>query len=100
MAYGLEIYNASGNTVLSYTSRVTRFVQYGTVTVSASSSSDVTVVGMENNDSWDVFLDLNASTWATLVGGNTITVTLNTGFFTITNLRTSSSTVTYWVLRT
>jgi len=93
MAYGLEIYNSSGNTVLSYTSRVARFVQNGAVTVNAFSNTTVTVTNMVNNDSWDVFLASADS------GFIDIRYTLNTGFFQATNNTAYSSTVQYWVVR-
>jgi hypothetical protein len=100
MAYGLEIYNASGNTVLSYTSRVTRFAQYGTVFSLKNSNTDVTAVGMENNDSWEVFLEGAAGLFSVLGNENLLRLTLNTGFFTISNLSNSNTTFNYWVLRT
>jgi hypothetical protein len=92
MAYGLEVYNSSGNTVLAYTSRVTRFVQNGTFLAPNTSNTNITVTGMLNNDSWDVFLAANST-------AIDIRYTLNTGFFTATNLSAVSVTVEYWVLR-
>lgn len=92
MAYGLEIYNSSGNTVLAYTSRVPRFVQSGTFVSPAVSNTNVTVTNMANNDSWDVFLSANA-------GAIDIRYTLNTGFFTARNSSASGVTVEYWVVR-
>ena len=92
MAYGLEVYNSSGNTVLAYTSRVPRFVQSGTFTSLKTSNTDITVTGMQNNDSWDVFLVANIA----LVD---IRYKLNTGFFTATNGSVANTTVEYWVVR-
>jgi hypothetical protein len=97
MAFGVEIYNASGNTVLSYTSRVPRFSLYGTTTITGTSNTNVTVIGMQNNDSWDVFLDSGNLLFRP--GAQTVTVTLNTDFFTIRNFTTTSANVFYWVLR-
>lgn len=56
MAYGLEVYNAAGTKVVSYTDRLVRFVATGTVTANASGYADVTVTGMANNDTWGVAL--------------------------------------------
>jgi len=92
MTYGVEIYNTSGNTVLSYTSRVARFVQSGTFTINATSNTNVTVTNMTNNDSWDVFLVANG-------GFTDIRYTLNTGFFTARNGSAFAATVEYWVIR-
>jgi hypothetical protein len=92
MTYGLEVYNSSGNTVLSYTSRVPRFVQSGTFVANATSNTDVTVTNMANNDSWDVFLAANSASID-------IRYTLNTGFFRATNGSVFAVTVQYWVVR-
>jgi hypothetical protein len=65
MAYGFEIYNASGNITLKRTSRVPRIVQTGTVSIDASGysisgsfphtfSSNVTVSGCADDGTWDV----------------------------------------------
>tara|TARA_R110000737_G_scaffold107573_1_gene140201 strand:+ start:332 stop:493 length:162 start_codon:yes stop_codon:yes gene_type:complete len=47
MAYGLEVYNASGTKIISNTDRLIRFVATGTVTANSSNYADVTVTGME-----------------------------------------------------
>jgi len=91
MAYGLEVYNSSGNTVLSYTSRVPRFVQSGTFTVNTSVRANIAVSGMENNDSWNVFLQPLLSTWVNLKYSK------NTGFFLVST--SSNTSVSYWVVR-
>jgi hypothetical protein len=92
MAYGLEVYNSSGNTVLSFTSRVPRFVQSGTVTAN-STGTTVTVTGLANNDSWDVIaFPVNY----TYVG---LTITLNSGSFTVKTQITTTINVDYWVIR-
>jgi hypothetical protein len=93
MAYGIEIFNSSGVKVLELSNRVPRFVQNGTGTVAASSTSTVSVTGMQNNDSWNVFVYESGSGFAGL------TVTKNTGSFTITNTYTFSRTYYYWVVR-
>ena len=92
MAYGLEIYNSSGNTVLAYTSRVPRFVQSGTFTLNGSSNTNITVTNMANNDSWDVFLVANSHVID-------IRYSLNTGFFNAVNGSAIPALVEYWVVR-
>lgn len=92
MAFGIEIYAPNGNTIISISSRLPRFGQSGTFTLNANTSTNINVPGMQNNDSWDVFL----------TGNTTIEVrtTLNSGFFTAKNLSLSSnSSVNYWVVR-
>jgi|TARA_R110000796_G_scaffold157891_1_gene274639 hypothetical protein len=56
MAYGMEVYNASGTKMISHTDRLIRFVATGTVTANSSGYADVTVTGMANNDTWEVTL--------------------------------------------
>tara|TARA_B110000908_G_C10003980_1_gene335417 strand:+ start:202 stop:495 length:294 start_codon:yes stop_codon:yes gene_type:complete len=56
MADGLEVYNASGTKIISYTDRLVRFVATGTVTGGASGYADVTITGMVNDDTWNVQL--------------------------------------------
>jgi len=56
MSYGLEVFNASGTKIISYTDRLIRFVATGTVTGNSSNYADVTIAGMANNDTWTVAL--------------------------------------------
>lgn len=92
MAFGLEIYAPNGNTILSMSSRVPRFVQNGVFTLNSNTSTNVNVPGMANNDSWDVFLVANSSSVD-------IRFTLNTGFFRATNGSVVNTSVDYWVVR-
>lgn len=92
MAYGIEIFNSSGTKILELSNRVARFVQNGSGTVAASSSTNVTVTGMQNNDSWNVFLSGGGSFFP-------LTFTKNSGYFTITNSAAFSIGYNYWVVR-
>lgn len=65
MAFGIEIYGPNGNTLLSMSSRVSRFGQSGTFTLNAGASANITVAGMQDNDSWDVFLSANTLVFLT-----------------------------------
>lgn len=93
MAFGIEVYGPNGNTLLSMSSRVTRFAQQGTFNIIKNSNTTVNVPGMVNNDSWGVFLISSNSPLFNF------TYTLNTGFFRVENLSSANSTVLYWVVR-
>jgi|APGre2960657404_1045060.scaffolds.fasta_scaffold132463_2 hypothetical protein len=95
MAYGVEVYRANGNTVLSYTSRVPRFVQSGTFVLRGANTTNTTVTGMANNDSWNVFLVPNTASISLKMQ-----VALFTDFFS-TRMPSNSGNnlVSYWVLR-
>ena len=93
MAYGLEVYNSSGNTVLSYTSRVPRFVQNGTFRANGNSNTVTTVSGMANNDSWGIFASIIGSS------NGAITFTKNTGSFTTNNKSAVFVDIAYWIIR-
>jgi hypothetical protein len=96
MAYGLEIYNASGNTVLSYTSRVPRFVQNGIFSLASGANVDITVVGMQNNDSWEVFINATPRTFIPA----TVTCNLHSGYFNAKNNTIGQlDNIAYWVIR-
>jgi hypothetical protein len=97
MAFGVEIYNASGNTVLSYTSRITRFSQNGSFIANGSSNTVINVSGMENNDSWGVFGVITSTPYAS--AGANISYIKNTGFFVARNTSGVAAAITYWVLR-
>ena len=95
MAYGIEVFNSSGTKVLELSNRVARFVQTGNgQAVNASSSVNISVTGMQNNDSWDVIVMSETS------GFITFTISKNTGYFTVTNNSGLNTTISYWVLRT
>ena len=95
MAYGLEIYNTSGNTVLSYTSRVPRFVQSGTFTLVGSNTVNTTVTGLANNDSWNVFAVAN-----NFGTGLSLRITKSTDLFSTQMPGNSGNNIiSYWVTR-
>lgn len=54
MAYGLKIYDASGNIRLDTTDRECRFVGLYTGSVAASSTSNISVTGMSNDGTWGI----------------------------------------------
>ena len=81
MAYGLNVWDASGNVRLDTSDREFRYVAFYTGSVSASSSTNVSVSGLTNNGTWglnetqgsNLFLELS-------IGTNQFTVT-NTNSF-------------------
>ena len=81
MAYGLQIWDASGNVRLDTSDREFRYVAFYTGSVSASSSTNVSVSGLTNDGTWglnetqgsNLFLELS-------IGTNQFTVT-NTNSF-------------------
>ncbi len=97
MAFGIEIYAPNGNTILSMSSRVPRFVQQGIFTLASGANTTTNVSNMANNDSWDVVLVGSGFGFGVETGG--LTYTLNTGFFRTFNSLSSSQNVTYWVVR-
>jgi len=68
MAYGLQVYNQSGTTIIDENSRVIRYHSVGTVSVPINSYVDVTVAGMANDDSWTVLISYRAFLWFTAEG--------------------------------
>ncbi len=92
MAFGIEIYGPNGNTLLSMSSRVPRFVQQGTFNLNINGTVNTSVTGMANNDSWDVFaVAANA--------GSFFNVVLNTDLFTTRHQGGVNTAITYWVTR-
>ena len=95
MAYGIELRNASGNVIVEMTGRYPRFVSSGTIPdMAALSTTYVTISGMANNDTWEVYV----SGGTQLV--HKVTVTKETNRFGVYN--THNATLTgwqYWVLR-
>lgn len=81
MAYGLNVWDASGNVRLDTSDREFRYVAFYTGSVSASSSTNVSVSGLTNDGTWglnetqgsNLFLELS-------IGTNQFTVT-NTDSF-------------------
>tara|TARA_B110000495_G_C22685831_1_gene404518 strand:- start:149 stop:436 length:288 start_codon:yes stop_codon:yes gene_type:complete len=94
MAYGMQIYNASGALTIDYVDRLIRFVQTGTASVSSSGYVDITISGMANNDSWIVLLGSRPGMSAGTSPSNYATKSTN-------NLRIygASGTYTYYVFR-
>jgi len=103
--YGLEVWNANGTRIISMSDRLARFVTSGSVVVAKNGSTNVTVTGMANNDSWTVVLGMPPhlvwSTEAQFVKAN--------GYIQISYpqqatyggiLSPSTVTVTYYVFRT
>jgi len=70
MAYGLKVYDASSNIRLDTTDREFRYVAFYTGSVSASSSTNVSVSGLTNDGTWglnetqgsNLFLELSIGT--------------------------------------
>jgi len=95
MAYGVEVFNSSGNKVLELSNRVAHFVTTGSITIPAGSTSNVTVSGLQNNDSWLVIISDDVASTAFL----SYVVTKYSGYFSIYNQAGSSITYLYWVLK-
>jgi|SRR6056300_350305 len=102
--YGAEFSNSSGKLMLSMIDRVERFVVADTTPPIPpyGGSIFVSVSGMENNDSWNVYAGVNGPPES--ITRNPFDITKSTGGFTITNLQTGSylpdTAYDYWVLRT
>lgn len=99
--FGVQIFNASGTKLLDVTDTLERFVQSGTVTVSMNNgTTDVTVSGMTNTDSWTVLvIPQNTNNLGSLYSVRTAK---GTNKFTVTNSTSGSGSTTYdyWVLTT
>jgi hypothetical protein len=54
MAYGLKVYDASGNVRLDTTDRECRYVGFYTGSVASSSTSNIAVTGMSNDGTWGI----------------------------------------------
>ena len=81
MAYGLKVYDASGNVRLDTTDREFRYISFHTGTVSASSSVNVSVSGMTNDGTWGLNETQGTNIDAEIsMGTNQFTVTNNNSF--------------------
>jgi hypothetical protein len=99
--FGVQVFNASGTKLLDVTDTLERFVQSGTVTVAMNNgTTDVTVSGMTNTDSWTVLIvPQNTNNLGSLYSVRTAK---GTNKFTVTNSTSGSGSTTYdyWVLTT
>jgi len=95
MAYGIEVFNSSGVKVLELSNRVAHFVVTGSITVAAGATSNVTVSGLQNNDSWLVIISDDEDNTSYLP----YTITKYSGYFSIYNQAGISITYFYWVLK-
>lgn len=98
--YGAEFSNSNGYITLSIVDRANRFVVASTSgSVPASGSLFVTVAGMQNNDSWNVFANISGTTGS--ISALSFSIAKGTGGFTINNNDSNSAhTYDYWVMRT
>ena len=98
--FGVQVLNASGNKIVDITDTFERFVQTGTVSVTAGSTTDVTVTGMTNTDTWTVLVTPQSTTNFGAIYG--VSVTKSTNKFTVANTQSGTGTTAYnyWVLRT
>jgi hypothetical protein len=84
MAYGLKVFDATGNNVrLDTTDRMIRFVAYYTGTTAASSTTTISVSGMTNDGTWGLNDDYYGNLFAALAIGS--------GQFTHTNSSSTQS---------
>jgi len=102
--YGFEVYNASGNTILSVNSTVPRIVAAGNAgqldfSAGNTYTQNVSVAGMSNDGTWEVLI---YTPYLALAVAHEVTI--SSGQFTITtvvqsNGGTGSLTIYYYVLR-
>lgn len=52
MAFGLQVFDASGGTVVDITDRLTRFHSDYTLTIPGSSYTDIPITGMDTDGTW------------------------------------------------
>lgn len=99
MAYGLEIYNSSGNLIVGTTSDLIALAAYDQITIPASGSANITVSGMTNTNQWQVVI---YSSDPSVVLNANITWSKSTDTLTLNNTNPSSasaSTINYLVFR-
>lgn len=94
--FGLQLFNSAGQLILDTSSRVARFVASGTTgSIPVDSYVDIYITGIQNNDSWNVVIDVPLGS-----GGS---VTVYSGYFRLSNLAsagaTQAATFNYWVVR-
>tara|TARA_R110002153_G_scaffold105017_2_gene243219 strand:+ start:181 stop:462 length:282 start_codon:yes stop_codon:yes gene_type:complete len=77
MAYGLQIWDASGNVRMDTTDREVRFVAYYTGSTAANSSTTISVAGLSNDGTWG----LNDTAY----GNVDASLSIGSGEFTHTN---------------
>jgi hypothetical protein len=97
MAYGMQIYNASGALTIDYVDRLARFVQAGTINLSGG-YIDITIPGMANNDSWTVLLGSIPFIFTYSSAGPDVYYTKSTNNLRITG--GSYNNIKYYVYRT
>jgi hypothetical protein len=98
MAYGLEVYSSGNTKIVTIDSRCTRVAASGTTaSISNGGFASVTVTGMSNIDSWQVFVSPNSSPSSTL-SADFYTVK-GTNAFSVFNDMGVSSTFDYFVIR-
>jgi hypothetical protein len=62
MSYGLQVRDGAGNVILTITDRLTRFIAQYSVSVSASSTTNVSIPDITADGTWFVYyLDRSAS---------------------------------------
>jgi hypothetical protein len=96
MAFGLEIYNSSGNVVINNDSSLSAFATSGVITVSAgSTTAPISVPGMSNNGLWSVILFYDNGSVPQYVS-----ITISNNSFTLTEqLGFADQTLNYLVVR-
>lgn len=97
--FGLEVYSASGNKIVSIDDDLMALATSGSITVPANTTSSlIPVSGMTNTPQWEVILTSGSTYFGQAVFG--VYASKITGGFTITNTRTDvDAPVGYWVVR-
>lgn len=97
--FGLEVYSASGNKIVSIDDDLMALATSGSITVLANTTSSlIPVSGMTNTPQWEVILTSGSTYFGQAVFG--VYASKVTGGFTITNTRTDvDAPVGYWVVR-
>ena len=69
MSYGLQVRDASNNIILNTTDRITRFIAQYSVSVSAASTTNVSVADITADGTWFVYY-LNRSASCSINSGS------------------------------
>jgi len=79
MAYGLNVWDASGNVRLDTTDREVRFVALYTGTTAGNSTTTITVSGMSNDGTWGLNDRITVNYTGRLEMGTNLFKHVNTG---------------------
>lgn len=90
MAFGLQLFNSSGNTILDVSSRLPRVVLSGTTgSMAMGASTNIYSTGFDTSDSWLVIVTVLTCDLTGGMGGSYL-VTPNSGYFNLKNTTVNS----------